>query len=102
MANNCLNTLMKLDGSYLDGIFDLYIEDKVPADNFGHYLDGNFNFGKVIPEPDLIKIAMFLSEYRINKLDLPESCLNNDTYSSTFLFRRFSILFFSCVYFIIY
>ena len=88
MANNCLNTLMKLDGSYLDGIFDLYIEDKVPADKFGSYLDGNFNFGKVIPEPDLIKIAMFLSEYRISKLDLPESTLlelinlvdNNDWY----------------------
>lgn len=88
MANNCLNTLMKLDGSYLDDIFKPYIQDKVPANKFGGQVDATFDFQKIVPEPDLIKIAMFLSEYRINKLDLPKSTLlelmnlvdNNDWY----------------------
>jgi len=67
---------MKLDGSYLKGIFEPYIEDSC------------FNFAKIILEPDVIKISRFLSGYRISKLDLPKLTIlqlinlvdNNDWY----------------------
>ena len=75
MANQCANTLTRLDKSDLLGILSVFIKKNYINADASTFVEvaGEFNFEKVVPEPDLIKISMFLAEYRLKNLDLPDA-----------------------------
>ena len=75
MANQCANTLTRLDKSDLLGILSVFIKKNYINADASIFVEvaGEFDFAKVVPEPDLIKISMFLAEYRLKNLDLPDA-----------------------------